>query len=68
MGNLAPALEFGRRLVCRGLPAEEYAKALADQGVPKPFADLLVETRLSIARGDWYTESTNMRQLLGRPG
>ncbi|MFI6494999.1 hypothetical protein [Streptomyces sp. NPDC050564] len=28
---------------------------------------LLADTNLAAARGDWYTDSTDLRQLIGRP-
>jgi len=59
--------QSGKPLVYQDLPVEEYAKELAARGVPKPFADLLADTSFAITRGDWYTDSTDLQQLIGRP-
>ncbi|MET7338462.1 NmrA family NAD(P)-binding protein [Nonomuraea sp. NPDC005650] len=59
--------QSGKPLVYQDLPVEEYARALAGRGVPKPFADLLADTSFAISRGDWYTDSTDLQQLIGRP-
>ncbi|MFD4600864.1 NAD(P)H-binding protein [Streptomyces sp. NPDC058464] len=59
--------QSGRPLVYQDLPADRYAQALTAQGVPQAFADLLADTSLAIAHGDWYTPSTDLEQLIGRP-
>ena len=59
--------QSGKPLVYQDLPVEEYAQALAAQGVPVPFAGLLADTSLAISRGDWYTDSTDLQQLIDRP-
>lgn len=59
--------QTGKHVVYRNLPVDEYAKALAAAGLPEAFAALLADTSLAIARGDWYTDSTDLQQLIGRP-
>ncbi|MFJ9713280.1 hypothetical protein [Streptomyces sp. NPDC101234] len=59
--------QSGRPLVYQDLSADQYAQALAAQGVPQAFADLLADTSLAIARGDWYTPRTDLERLIGRP-
>jgi len=49
------------------LPVDGYAKALAAAGVPEAFAELLADTSFAVTRGDWYTESTDLQLLIGRP-
>jgi len=59
--------QSGRPLVYKDLPVEEYTAVLVEWGVPKPFADLLADTSHAISRGDWYTDSTDLQDLIGRP-
>lgn len=59
--------ETGRPLTYKDLPVDDYAKALSEWGVPKPFAELLADTSHAISRGDWYTDSTGLQDLIGRP-
>ena len=61
------AAQSGKPLAYQNLSVDEYSQALASWGVPKPFADLLADTSFAIERGDWYTESTELEQLIGRP-
>ncbi|MFB8137673.1 SDR family oxidoreductase [Streptomyces mirabilis] len=59
--------QAGKPLVYQDLPVDQYAQALAAQGVPQAFADLLADTSLAVTHGDWFTPSTDLEQLLGRP-
>lgn len=69
MADLAAEVsrQAGRHIVYQDMPADAYAKTLAAAGVPESFAGLLADTSLAIARGDWYTDSTDLHQLIGRP-
>lgn len=69
MADLAAEVskQTGKTIVYQDLPEPEYAKALAAAGLPEPFADLLADTNTAIANGDWYTDSTDLPQLIGRP-
>jgi NAD(P)H dehydrogenase (quinone) len=69
MADLAATIgrHVGKPMVYQDLSVDEYAKALAAGGVPEDFAWLLADTSFAITRGDWYTESTDLPRLLGRP-
>jgi NAD(P)H dehydrogenase (quinone) len=49
------------------LPAADYAGLLAGFGVPQPFADILADSDLGIARGDLHVTASDLRDLIGRP-
>ncbi len=49
------------------LPASDYAGLLAGFGVPQPFADILADSDLGIARGDLQVSGSDLRNLIGRP-
>ncbi|MBT2531059.1 SDR family oxidoreductase [Arthrobacter sp. ISL-48] len=49
------------------LPADDYAGLLAGFGVPQPFADILADSDLGIARGDLHVTGSDLRELIGRP-
>ncbi|WP_316785130.1 Rossmann-fold NAD(P)-binding domain-containing protein [Streptomyces sasae] len=49
------------------LPVDLYTKVLTSAGLPEAFAGLLADTSLAATRGDWYTDSTDLRELIGRP-
>lgn len=59
--------QTGKHIAYQDLPVEQYAKTLAAAGVPEAFADLLADTSLAIAHGDWYSDRTDLHQLIGRP-
>ena len=40
---------------------------LLKRGVPEALADLLADTSLAIAHGDWSSDGTDLHQLIGRP-
>ena len=69
MADLAAEVsrQAGKNIVYQDMPADAYAKTLAAAGVPESFAGLLADTSLAIAHGDWYTNSTDLHQLTGRP-
>ena len=56
----------GRQVGYQDLPADVYAKALADAGVPEAFAGVLAASDLGIARGDLTTDSGDLSRLIGR--
>ncbi len=49
------------------LPASDYAGLLAGFGVPQPFADILADCDLGIARGELLVRGSDLRELIGRP-
>ena len=57
----------GRRVEYRDLPESEYAKALADAGVPAGFAAALAEYSAKAADGILADESRTLSRLIGRP-
>lgn len=58
--------QSGKPVAYQDLPAEQYAKALVDAGLPEPFANLLAGTDVGIARGELFTSSDELRKLIGR--
>ncbi|WJK33740.1 NAD(P)H-binding protein [Solwaraspora sp. WMMA2065] len=57
----------GREIGYQDLPADVYAKALTDAGVPEAFASVLAASDVGIARGDLTTDSGDLARLIGRP-
>jgi NAD(P)H dehydrogenase (quinone) len=59
--------QAGREVVYRDVPADAYAEALVGFGVPEPFARVLADSDLGIKRGELFTDSGDLRRLIGRP-
>ena len=59
--------QVGRTIVYTDLPPEQYKAILTGAGVPGPYADLLVDSDLCIARGELDDASGDLRRLIGRP-
>ncbi|KQQ99838.1 NAD(P)-dependent oxidoreductase [Arthrobacter sp. Leaf141] len=57
----------GQEITYTDLPAEDYAGILVGVGVPAPFADILADSDLGIARGDLLVSSGDLARLIGRP-
>jgi len=57
----------GREVGYQDLPADVYAKALTDAGVPETFASMLAASDVGISRGDLTTDSGDLARLIGRP-
>jgi NAD(P)H dehydrogenase (quinone) len=49
------------------LPEAAYGRALADNGVPLPYAEILANADQGLRRGELRTDSGDLRRLLGRP-
>ncbi len=49
------------------LPAEKYTEVLVGAGVPQPFAEVLADSDLGIARGDLDEPADDLSRLIGRP-
>ncbi|WP_232716646.1 SDR family oxidoreductase [Gordonia metallireducens] len=56
----------GRPVEYRNLPEADYAKVLAEGGVPEQFAAVLAGSDASIARGELDTTSGDLQALIGR--
>ncbi|MFL5382861.1 MAG: SDR family oxidoreductase [Longimicrobiaceae bacterium] len=59
--------ESGKPVEYRNLPEEEYAGVLASFGVPDPFPRVLADSDRGLARGELFTDSGDLRRLIGRP-
>jgi len=59
--------QTGKHIVYQDMPADAYAKTLTAAGIPEAFADLPAAPTLAVAHGDWYTDSTDLPQRIGRP-
>lgn len=57
----------GKTIVYNDLPAPEYIALLVSVGVPAPFAEILADSDLGLARGELLVEGNDLRTLLGRP-
>lgn len=69
MAELAAEItaQSSTEVVYRDLPAEEYTQALVDSGLPEPYAAVLADSDQGVAEGYLYTESDDLRRLIGRP-
>jgi len=56
----------GKKVEYKDLPASQYAQMLMGFGVPQGFAEVLADSDIGITRGDLYTESTDLKSLIGR--
>lgn len=56
----------GREVSYVDVPPEKLAEVLIGAGVPEPFARVLADSDLGIARGDLEEASGDLEQLLGR--
>jgi NAD(P)H dehydrogenase (quinone) len=57
----------GQQIAYTDLPAGEYEKVLVQAGLPQPYAAVLADSDVAIARGDLTTDSSTLRELIGRP-
>ncbi|GAA0298765.1 NAD(P)H-binding protein [Kineococcus aurantiacus] len=57
----------GTTVVSRDLPGEEYEQALTGFGLDAGTAGFVAALDASIARGDLFTDSRDLEQLIGRP-
>ncbi|MBE1581988.1 SDR family oxidoreductase [Nonomuraea angiospora] len=57
----------GKEVVYQDLPKDEYAVVLAGAGLPAPFAEIMADVDVNIARG-WLSQTPGtLRDLIGRP-
>lgn len=59
--------ESGTEVAYRDLSAAELTKALVGAGLPEPFAALLADSDLGIARGELLADTGDLARLIGRP-
>jgi len=57
----------GRSVEYRDLPASDYTQVLVGAGLPEPYAAILADSDLGIARGDLRVTTGDLGRLLGRP-
>jgi NAD(P)H dehydrogenase (quinone) len=57
----------GEPVAYTDLPAEKYTQVLVEAGLPEPYAAILADSDLGIARGDLMVTSGDLSALLGRP-
>jgi NAD(P)H dehydrogenase (quinone) len=69
LADLAAAISAatGKRITYTDLPAGELARVLAGAGLPAELAHVLVDADLGMARGELFTDSGDLRRLIGRP-
>lgn len=59
--------QSGKNIPYVDIPEADYAKALADAGVPAGFAALIAGWDVSAKNGDLYSDSQDLERLIGRP-
>ncbi|RHW24624.1 SDR family oxidoreductase [Nocardioides immobilis] len=59
--------ESGTEVAYRDLSADELTSSLVGVGLPEPYAALLADSDLGIARGELLTDSGDLARLIGRP-
>jgi NAD(P)H dehydrogenase (quinone) len=59
--------QVGRTIGYQDLPADGYRGVLLGAGFPPPYADLLVDSDLGIAKGELDDSTGDLRRLIGRP-
>jgi NAD(P)H dehydrogenase (quinone) len=57
----------GNQVSYADLPVTEFAQALAAAGLPAVLAEVLADADLGMSRGEMYTDSGDLRRLIGRP-
>ncbi|MDR7255821.1 NAD(P)H dehydrogenase (quinone) [Nocardioides sp. BE266] len=61
------AAESGTEVVYRDLPAEELTAVLTGAGLPEPYAAILADSDLGLARGELQADTGDLSRLIGRP-
>ncbi|MEV7325947.1 SDR family oxidoreductase [Streptomyces sp. NPDC093970] len=57
----------GKPVSYADLPVSEFAEVLAAAGLPAELAEVLADADRGMNRGEMYTDSGDLRRLLGRP-
>jgi NAD(P)H dehydrogenase (quinone) len=69
LAELAAAISAatGKQIEYADLPADEFTRVLTEAGVPAELAHVLVDADLAMGRGELFTDSVDLRRLIGRP-
>ncbi|MGW3450488.1 SDR family oxidoreductase [Streptomyces sp. NPDC001076] len=57
----------GTPITYTDLPADAFAQALTGAGVPAELAQILADSDLGLSRGELFTDTGDLRRLIGRP-
>ncbi|BBC93334.1 SDR family oxidoreductase [Streptomyces griseofuscus] len=57
----------GQQVTYADLPETDFAQALAAAGLPAELAEVLADADRGMNRGEMYTDSGDLRRLIGRP-
>jgi len=57
----------GQPVAYRDVPVEQYTEVLVQAGLPGPYAAVLADCDLGIARGDLLVTTGDLNALIGRP-
>jgi NAD(P)H dehydrogenase (quinone) len=57
----------GKPVTYQDLPAAAYADVLAQAGLPAPYAEILADSDLGLARGELEVTTGDLSRLIGRP-
>jgi NAD(P)H dehydrogenase (quinone) len=57
----------GQEVSYTDLPAEQYTQVLVQAGLPEPYAAVLADCDLGVARGDLFVDAGDLSRLIGRP-
>ncbi|MFC9501597.1 SDR family oxidoreductase [Streptomyces sp. NPDC056982] len=56
----------GKQIAYADFPVTEFAQILAAAGLPAELAEVLADADLGMSRGEMYTDSGDLRRLIGR--
>jgi len=59
--------QSGKNITYADLPAEQFKGVLLGAGLPPPFAEILVDADVNIAKGELDDQSGDLKRLIGRP-
>ena len=57
----------GKQITETDLPADEFTQVLTCAGLPAELAHVLVDADLAMGRGELFTDTGDLRRLIGRP-
>jgi NAD(P)H dehydrogenase (quinone) len=69
LAELAAAISAatGKQITYTGLPADRLTQVLTGAGLPAELAHVLADADLGMSRGELFTDSGDLRRLIGRP-